>query len=137
MAFASRWRSAHALSGGVASFEQNDVPRAGAFGPPLKFQQLDLQQTLLALVLATRHALVVRIALTPGLDRIAVLVQQDGIVVVLVVNGVPKIAGRQHVEIELGHNPKLSRGRLDRPERDRPGRSEYRTLLQWVSVGHG
>ena len=97
-----------ALAGGVASFEQNHVTHAGALGPPLQLQQLDLQQTLLALVLATRHALVVWVALAPGLHGIAVLVQQDGIVVVLVVDGVTKIAGREHVEIQLGHDPKLS-----------------------------
>jgi len=97
-----------ALAGGVASFEQNHVTRAGALGPPLQLQQLDLQQPLLPLVLATRQALVVRVTLTPGLHGVAVLVQQDGIVVVLVVDGVTQIAGRNHVEVALGDVPKLS-----------------------------
>jgi len=43
-----------AFSGGVASFEQNDVTCAVALGPALQLQQLDLQQALFALILATR-----------------------------------------------------------------------------------
>ena len=38
----------------------------------------------------------------------AVPIQQDGIVLVLVVDGVTKIAGRKHVQVELGHDPKSS-----------------------------
>ena len=49
--------------------------------------------------------------LTPGIHRVAVAVQQHRIVVVLVlvlVDGVPMLAGREPVKVDLSHQPKLS-----------------------------
>ena len=60
----------------------------GALDPVLQLQQLDLQQALLAVVLGAGHPLVVRVVLAPGVDRLAVRVEQDRVVVVVVVDPV-------------------------------------------------
>ena len=57
---------------------------------------------LYVLVLAARHARVVRVALAPRLDGVAVAVEQDRVVVVLVVDGVPVLGRRQRFKINFG-----------------------------------
>ena len=57
--------------------------------PLLQLQQFDLQQPLLLLVFAARHALVVRVVLPPGVHYFAAgLNDQLGIVVIVVAHGV-------------------------------------------------
>jgi hypothetical protein len=97
-----------ALAGGVAALEHDHVPAAGALGVVLQLQQLDLQPALQPLVFVARHAVVIRVALAPGVDAVAVLVEQDGVVVVFVVDGVAVFAGRKGVQIYLCHSPSYS-----------------------------
>ena len=56
----------------------------------------------LPLVLVARHALVIGVVLAPGLDGIAVAVEQHGVVVVLVVDGVAVVGRRQGFKIDVG-----------------------------------
>jgi hypothetical protein len=75
-----------ALPGRVAALGQDDDPGAGVFDPVLQLQQLDLQQPLGRLVLGAREPLVIRVALTPGVDRGTVRAQQHRVVIVGVVD---------------------------------------------------
>ena len=68
--------------------KSDDQPLAGGLDPVLQLEQLDLQQALVPLVLVAAHPLVVRVVLPPGVDRLAVLVQQHRVVVVVVVDPV-------------------------------------------------
>ena len=51
-----------ALAGGVAAFEQDHHALPGVLDPGLQLEQLDLQAVLLALVVAARHQVLVRVA---------------------------------------------------------------------------
>ena len=75
-----------ALARGVPSLEQQRVTGAGRLHPALEFQQLDLQQPLLVLVLVPVHPRVVRIALAPGVHDLAAGRPQDRVVVVIVLD---------------------------------------------------
>ena len=77
-----------ALARGVAALEHDDVPQAVGLAPVLQLQQLDLQDVLLFLVIGPRHPLVVGIVLPPGVDRDALGIEQNRIVVFVVDNGV-------------------------------------------------
>jgi hypothetical protein len=92
-----------ALARGVASLEHDHVPPAGALAVVLQLQQLDLQPALQPLVLVARHAVLVGVALAPRVDVVAVPVQQDRVVVVLVVDGVAVFVGGKGVQIYLCH----------------------------------
>jgi hypothetical protein len=67
-----------ALAGRIASLEEHDVARAVLLAPFLKFQQVDLQQPLVDLVVVTRHAFVIRVVLAPGIDRDALAIDKIG-----------------------------------------------------------
>jgi hypothetical protein len=67
-----------ALAGGVAALEHHDDAAPGVLDPVLELEQLDLQQSLVPLVLLTGQALLVGVALPPGVDRRAVGTQQPG-----------------------------------------------------------
>ena len=54
----------------------------------LELEQLHLQRVLLLVVLLAGHALVVRVVLAPGVDRAAVRVDQDRVVVVVLTDRV-------------------------------------------------
>ena len=56
--------------------------------PVLQFQQLDLQEPLLHLVLVAVHRSVVRVSLAPGVDRLTAVIEQDRVVVLHVDHGV-------------------------------------------------
>jgi len=84
-----------ALAGGVASFEDDDVPGARAFAPSLQLEQLDLQASLHPLAISARHPLVVGVSLAPRVDGIAITVKENGIIVVFVVDRVALFAGRK------------------------------------------
>jgi len=77
-----------ALAGRVAAFEHHDVPVAVRLTPLLQLQQFDLQQPFLFLVLLALHALVVRVVLAPGVDRNALGIQEDRVVIVVVMDDV-------------------------------------------------
>lgn len=63
--------------------------------PPLP----DLQPTLQPLVLFVRHPVVVWVSLAPRLDVIAVLIEQDRIVVIPIVDGVAVFGRRKGFQI--------------------------------------
>jgi hypothetical protein len=78
-----------ALARRVTALENEDVPVIVGLAPLLELEQLDLQQPLLLLVLNTRHALVIRIVLSPGVHYLAAgLNDQLGIVVIVVAHGI-------------------------------------------------
>ena len=84
-----------ALAGGVATLEHDHMAGAGAFGVFLQLQQLDLQAPLQRLVFVAWHPVVVGVALAPRLDIVALPIQQDRVVVVLVVDGVAVFGSRK------------------------------------------
>jgi hypothetical protein len=92
-----------ALARRVATLEQDYVSGAGALAVVLQLQQLDLQSPLQVLVFVARHPVVVGITLAPRLHVIAVAVEQDRIVVIVVVDRVPMIRSGQGLEIYLRH----------------------------------
>jgi len=49
----------------------------------------------------TRHAFVIRVVLAPGIDRDALAIDQNRIVVIVVIDGVAVVAGRQPVQVQL------------------------------------
>src|SRR3546814_13958140 len=59
-----------ALTGSIATFEDDEHLLTGFLDPQLQLEQLDLQTPLLPLVLAARHLLLVRIALLPGIREL-------------------------------------------------------------------
>ncbi|MDT5058500.1 MAG: hypothetical protein QOF66_6866 [Mycobacterium sp.] len=77
-----------ALACRIAALEHDHVPVAVGLTPLLQLEQFDLQQSLLLLVLVARHAVVVRVVLAPRVDGMAVGTEQDGIVIVVVVNAI-------------------------------------------------
>lgn len=93
-----------ALTRGVPSLEENDMPRAGALAPVLQFEQLDLQQPLLEFVLVAAHPLVVRVVLPPGVYRDTIGRDQYRVVVIVVIDGVALRSGGNGV----GHRRKLT-----------------------------
>ncbi len=68
------------LASSVATLENQHQLVAGRLDPVLRLEQLDLEVTLERFVLGSRHPLVVRIALTPGVDRQTIGPEQDRIV---------------------------------------------------------
>jgi hypothetical protein len=70
-----------ALAGGVTALEQDDEPFARYLHPRLELQQLDLQQTFVALVVAAVEPLVVGVALAPGVHDLTVGAQQYRVIV--------------------------------------------------------
>jgi hypothetical protein len=99
-----------ALAGRIAPLKENHVAGAVLLAPFLKFQQLDLEQPLVNLVVVTRHAFVIRVVLAPGIDRDALAIDQSRIVVIVVINGVAMVAVRQPIQIQLQHGCKLTNG---------------------------
>ncbi len=92
-----------ALARRVTALEHDDVTQPVRLAPLLQLQQFDLQQPLVLLVLVARHALVVRVALAPGVDvGSAGMVHQHGVVIVVVADAV--VLG----SLELGHRQKVS-----------------------------
>ena len=79
---------------------------AGRLDPVLQLQQLDLQQPLVVLVLVAAHPLVVRVALAPGVDRLAVGVDQHRVVIVVVDD--PVVTEAVNQSERLRHAFKLS-----------------------------
>ncbi|GFJ95248.1 hypothetical protein [Phytohabitans rumicis] len=73
-----------ALARGVAPFEEDHQPGTGGLDPVLQLEQLDLQQALVPFVVVAAHPLRVRVALPPGVDRLAVVADQYRVVVVIV-----------------------------------------------------
>ncbi len=71
------------FAGGVPALEEDDNALTGVFDPVLQLEQLDLQEPFDDLVLRSRHALGVGIALAPGVDQSPVLPAQDRLVVVV------------------------------------------------------
>jgi hypothetical protein len=61
------------------------VPVAVGLAPLLQFQQFDLQQSLLLLVILALHPLVIRVVLAPGVDGLAARLDQQLRIVVIVV----------------------------------------------------
>lgn len=78
-----------ALSRRIPALEHDDVPRSGALAPVLQLQQFDLKLPFGPLVFVATHPLVVRVAFTPRLDRLAVTIEQYRVVFVLVVTVYP------------------------------------------------
>jgi hypothetical protein len=85
-----------ALASRVTPFEQHHQLLSGVADPGLRLQELDLQEPLGRLVLVARHPVVVRVALSPRLDREPVRAQEHRIV-----DLVPGVVGRQAVGDEL------------------------------------
>ncbi len=75
-----------ALPGGVAPLEQDDQPLATLLHPVLQLEQLDLQSSLLTVVLGAAHPLRVRVVLPEGLHGTAVPVKEHRVVVVAVIH---------------------------------------------------
>ena len=71
-----------ALAGRVPAFEQHHLAAARRLQPVLHLDQLDLQQSLLSLVLGVGHPLVVGVRLPPGVHDLAVHRAKDRVVVV-------------------------------------------------------
>ena len=65
-----------ALARRIPALEEDDRAPAVVLEPVLELQQLDLQPVLLLLVFVAIHPLRVRIALLPGVDRIALRIDQ-------------------------------------------------------------
>ena len=81
--------------------------------PVLQPQQLDLEQALVGFVLRPGHALVVGVALLPGVDQAPVLPAQDRLVLVvgLIELEVVQMEGKVDVEV---HRRGRSRGTAHR-----------------------
>jgi hypothetical protein len=61
-----------------------------------------------------RHPVVVWVSLPPGVDVIAVLIEQDRIVFVAIVDGVAVFRSRQGFEVNLWHHSTVSRVSAER-----------------------
>jgi hypothetical protein len=96
-----------ALGGRVTALEQKHVPDTGAFAVFLRLQQLNLQAPFRVLIFVARHPVAVWIPLPPGVDIQALSVEQDRIVIILVVNGVPVFGGRKGLQIYFCHRSTL------------------------------
>jgi hypothetical protein len=77
-----------ALAGGVTPLEQDQHLLPGRLDPLLQLQQFDLQRPLLAVILLAGYTVRIGIILPPGLDDVAVLVEQQRLVLVVVVDAV-------------------------------------------------
>ncbi len=84
-----------ALAGRVTTLEQDHMSGAGALAVFLQLQQLNLQPPLQLLVFVARHPMVVRIPLAPRFDILALPVEQDRIVVIVVLDDVPVFGSRK------------------------------------------
>lgn len=76
---------------------------------------LQLQQLVLValqqLVLVALHPTGVRMSFALRLDVVAILIEQDRIVVILVIDGAPVFGGRKGFQIYLSHGLTLSEAR--------------------------
>ena len=85
----------------VPAFEEDDKPLAGVFDPVLQFEQLDLQQPFGDLVLRSRQALRVGVALPPGVHQATVFPAQDWLVVVVCLVEVELIQVLGEVDVQI------------------------------------
>jgi hypothetical protein len=111
-----------ALARGVAALEHHHQLLAGVLDPALQPEQLDLQLALLDLVLAAVHPLAVGVALAPGVDPVALGVEQLAVVV-------PVLVG---VLVGQGVEPPLRQ--VEDRGRRALGDAVAHVLGHWVSV---
>ena len=85
-----------ALAGRVPALEEDDQSLPSDFDPLLQLEQLNLEQPLVALVLLAIQSFRVRVTLAPRVDGVAVLRQQDGVIVIVLDNAILAQAVQQH-----------------------------------------
>lgn len=95
------------LAGCISTFKKDNVALAGFFGPVLPLQQLDLERTLGGLILIARHALFVRVILSPGFNWRAIRHDEGRVVLVRIIDdvavGLSKVNLRKFVVFNVSH----------------------------------
>ena len=98
-----------ALTSGVTAFEEDDVLLTSFLGPVLPLQKLNLQLPLNRLIFLARHALLVRVAIAPGINPLTVWSDQHRIVLIRIIDdvtfGLRQIDDVEFLFILVSHTP--------------------------------